>query len=303
MKWMKKEVAMKRNQLRILCTLSLAFIALLCLSLSAYADMGPKPDLTVTVVNAPEGLCYVDLLYEGGGDDLHSDFDTSGCDQKLIASLHTLEGDGWTLALTTGISSGPPIFGDLTPNSDGAYHYSYHGLPRTFRLAVATEEGIQATQESYTRTRFHTNLVYDWITNTVSEVTPSLVYYTAQFLATFVPTLIIEGIILWLFKFRQKRTWLIFLLVNFGTQLALHLYCDLLGGVPFADSYDSVGYYVLSLLGPEFLIFIAEAISYGALIKEEASGRRVGYAACANAASFVLGYFPVHWLLPLLNWL
>lgn len=54
--------------------------------------MGPKPDLTVTVVNAPEGLCYVDLLYEGGGDDLHSDFDTSGCDQKLIASLHTLEG-------------------------------------------------------------------------------------------------------------------------------------------------------------------------------------------------------------------
>ena len=34
-----------------------------------------------------------------------------------------------------------------------------------------------------------------------------------------------------------------------------------------------------------------------------ASGRRVGYAACANAASFVLGYFPVHWLLPLLNWL
>ena len=208
MKWMKKEVAMKRNQLRILRTLSLAFIALLCLSLPAYADMGPKPDLTVTVVNAPEGLCYVDLLYEGGGDDLHSDFDTSGCDQKLIASLHTLEGDGWTLALTTGISSGPPIFGDLTPNSDGAYHYSYHGQPRTFRLAVATEEGIQATQESYTRTRFHTSLVYDWITNTVSEVTPSLVYYTAQFLATFVPTLIIEGIILWLFKFRQKRTWL-----------------------------------------------------------------------------------------------
>lgn len=184
---------MKRNQLRILRTLSLAFIALLCLSLPAYADMGPKPDLTVTVVNAPEGLCYVDLLYEGGGDDLHSDFDTSGCDQKLIASLHTLEGDGWTLALTTGISSGPPIFGDLTPNSDGAYHYSYYGLPGMFRLAVATEKGAQATQESYTRTRFHTNLVYDWNTNTLSYVTPSPLYYTAQFLATFLPTLAIEG--------------------------------------------------------------------------------------------------------------
>ena len=102
---------MKRNQLRILRTLSLAFIALLRLSLPAYADMGPKPDLTVTVVNAPEGICYVDLLYEGRGDDLHSDFDTRGCDQELIDSLNTLEGEGWTLALTTGISSGTTIIG------------------------------------------------------------------------------------------------------------------------------------------------------------------------------------------------
>ena len=291
---------MKRNQSQILRNLTLALAVLLCLALPAYADMGPKADLTVTVVNAPEGQCYVDLRYEGGGGDPHSDLDTTGYDQELIASLHDLEGDGWTLALSTGLSSGPPIFGDLTPNSDGTYHYSYHGLPRTFRLAVATADGAQATQESYTRTRFHTSLVYDWTTNTVSEVTPSLVYYAAQFLATFIPTLAIEGIVLWLFKFRQKRTWLIFLLVNFVTQLGLHLYCDLLGGVPFADSYDSVGYYVLSLLGPELLIFIVEAISYGLLIKEEASGRRVGYAVCANAASFALGYFPVHWLLPLL---
>ena len=138
---MKKEVAMKRNQLRILRTLSLAFIALLCLSLPAYADMGPKPDLTVTVVNAPEGLCYVDLLYEGGGDDLHSDFDTSGCDQKLIASLHTLEGDGWTLALTTGISSGPPIFGDLTPNSDGPITTATTAYPAPFAWLWPPKKG------------------------------------------------------------------------------------------------------------------------------------------------------------------
>ena len=301
---MKKEVAMKRNQLRILRTLSLAFIALLCLSLPAYAHMGPKPDLTVTVVNAPEGLCYVDLLYEGGGDDLHSDFDTSGCDQKLIASLHTLEGDGWTLALTTGISSGPPIFGDLTPNSDGAYHYSYYGLPGMFRLAVATEKGAQATQESYTRTRFHTNLVYDWNTNTLSYVTPSPLYYTAQFLATFLPTLAIEGIILWLFKFRQKRTWLIFLLVNFVTQLGLHLYCNLFQRAAIAESYANPFFYFFTFLIPEIIILLVEMCAYSYFLKiQDPDGRCVTYAACANAASFVLGYFPVHWLLPLLNWL
>ncbi len=291
---------MKRNQSRILRNLTLALAVLLCLALPAYADMGPKADLTVTVVNAPEGECYVDLLYEDSSSSFANYVDTSGCDPALLASLHSLEGDGWILACATGVS-GPPIFGDLLPNENGQYVYSYHGLPRTFRLAVATKDGAQATEESYTRTRFHTNLVYDWNTNTMSEVTPSLLYYAAQFLATLLPTLVIEGVILWLFKFRQKRTWLIFLLVNFVTQLGLHLLCNSLSSVPFADSYDSVGYYVLSLLIPEFLIFIVEAISYGVLIKEETSGRRVGCAVCANAASFVLGFFPVHWLLPLLN--
>lgn len=291
---------MKRNQSQILRNLTLALAVLLCLALPAYADMGPKADLTVTVVNAPEGECYVDLLYEDSSSSFANYMDTSGCDPALLASLHSLEGDGWVLACATGVS-GPPIFGDLLPNENGQYVYSYHGLPRTFRLAVATEDGAQATEESYTRIRFHTNLVYDWSTNTITEVTPSLLYYAAQFLATFLPTLVIEGVILWLFKFRQKRTWLVFLLVNFVTQLALHLYCDLLGGVPFADSYDNVGYYVMSLLVPEFLIFIVEAISYGVLIKEETSGRRAGYAVCANAASFLLGFFPVHCLLPLLN--
>lgn len=111
--------------------------------------------------------------------------------------------------------------------------------------AVATEKGAQATQESYTRTRFHTNLVYDWNTNTLSYVTPSPLYYTAQFLATFLPTLAIEGIILWLFKFRQKRTWLIFLLVNFVTQLGLHLYCNLFQRAAIAESYANPFFYFL----------------------------------------------------------
>lgn len=291
---------MKRRYLTLARTLSLALIALLCLALPAYADMGPKPDLTVTVVNAPEGQCYVDLLYEYSSSSFANYVDTSGCDPALLAALHALEGDGWVLACATGVN-GAPIFGDLRPNEAGQYVYAYYGLPRTFRLAVATEGGAQATQESYTRTRFHTNLVYDWNTNTMSEATPALLYYAAQFLATFLPTLVIEGVILWLFKFRQKRTWLVFLLVNFVTQLGLHLLCNSLSSVPFADSYDSLGYYVLSLLVPECLIFIVEAISYGVLIKEETSGRRVGYAICANAASYLLGYLPVHWLLPLLN--
>ena len=148
--------------------LSLALLCLCLLVLPARADMGPKPDLTITVVNAPEGACYVDLLYEGGEETLYTDLSTVDYDPELLSALHSLEGDGWVLACATG-TSGPPIFGGLLPNDAGQYVYSYFGLPQTFRLAVATQDGAQATEESYTRVRFHTNLVYDWSTNTLSE--------------------------------------------------------------------------------------------------------------------------------------
>ena len=288
---------MRRIPWARLRALPLALLCALLLVLPARADMGPKPDLTVTVVNAPEGLCYVDLLYQGGGDNLHSDLDVSGYDQDLIASLHTLEGDGWVLACTTG-TSGAPIFGDLLPNEAGQYVYSYFGLPQTFRLAAATAGGAQATEESYTRTRFHTNLVYDWSSNTLSELTPTPVYYLAQLASTLIPTLILEGIVLLLFGFRQKRTWLVFLLVNLVTQVGLHLVCN---GQVLAATQGSFHYYLLLMALPELVILAVETVAYQVLLREHTHGRRAGYALCANLASFLIGFLPVHLLSSLLT--
>ena len=57
---------------------SLACALLLCLALlpvRASADMGPKPELTILVKNAPDGLYYLDLLIpeetRGSYDNLH----------------------------------------------------------------------------------------------------------------------------------------------------------------------------------------------------------------------------------------
>ena len=47
---------------RKLRTLTLAALAACLLTVTALADTGPKPLLTVKVANAPEGLYYLDLL-------------------------------------------------------------------------------------------------------------------------------------------------------------------------------------------------------------------------------------------------
>ena len=114
-------------------------VCALCLVIPARADMGPKPALTITVVNAPEGTLYLDLLTQGEktGHPYFSAEDEAKYDPAILASLRSLEGDGWVLAYSTGVNA-PPVFGDLLPREDGAWRFSYYGVPETFRVAAAS---------------------------------------------------------------------------------------------------------------------------------------------------------------------
>lgn len=85
------------------------------------------------------------------------------------------------------------LFGDLTPGEDGTHRFTYHGLPRTFRIAVSSAQGAQATESSFTRTVFYTHLTYNWATNTITKATSTVGFYLTQFLSTLIPTLLVEG--------------------------------------------------------------------------------------------------------------
>lgn len=267
-------------------------LGILLLSPSARADIGPKPSLTVRVLHAPEGTCYVDLLTQGEPrEDPYPNSDEP--DPAILANLRSLEGDGWVLAYSTGLKNRPPVFGRLTPDEAGIWHFSYSGLPETFRVAFATAEGAQVSDTVYTR-RFTDNIIYDLESNTVRAATPYPLYFTLQVLSTLVPTLLIEGVLLWVFGFRQRRTWAVFLAVNLITQIGLHLAC---GSLLFTAGAHPI-FYVLILLFPELIIWTVEAAAYAFLFREASKGRRIGYALCANLVSFIFGFFPLYLLFP-----
>ena len=83
---------MRQTPSALLRALPLALLCALLLALPARADSAPKPDLTVTVVNAPEGECYVDLLYQSDGGQLFSEINPEHYDPQLLSALHALEG-------------------------------------------------------------------------------------------------------------------------------------------------------------------------------------------------------------------
>ena len=272
---------MKRIQRLLLCVL----LCLAVLPVSASADTGPKPAVTITVVNAPAGDYYLDLLIQDPGD--YPNIDPEDYDPTLLDGLRSWEGEGWWSALLEGTDV--PLFGDLTPGEDGTHRFTYHGLPRTFRIAVSSAQGAQATESSFTRTVFYTHLTYNWATNTITKATSTVGFYLTQFLSTLIPTLLVEGALLWLFGFRSRQDWLVFALVNLATQLGLHA---ALGSTMMATGGHY--FYYLMILPLEAIVLVVEIVAYRILLQEHSTGRRVGYAVCANAASYAVGYLPLH---------
>ena len=287
---------MKQNAPSLARVFPVLLLCLLCLLPTAYADIGPKPEVTITVVNAPEGVLYLDLLAQGEPMDQPYSNSNGECDPALLDNLRSLEGDGWVLAYTTGVARNAPVFGDVRPREDGTWRFSYVGLPESFRVAAATADEAKAAEVSYTRD-FVDNIVYDWQANTVREATPPPLRFLIRLAATLIPTLLIEGALFWLFGFRERRGWLVFLAVNTATQVGLHL---AVGSILPQAGWHFLNY-TLTILIPELIVWVAEAAAYAFLLREHSRGRRVGYAFAANFASFVLGYFPLHLLYDLLR--
>jgi len=95
-------------------------------------------------------------------------------------------------------------------------------------------------------------------------------------------TLLIDGIIFWLFWFRQKRSWLVFLAINLVTQGALNIWLNSGGSV-------MPSYLILSLMIGEFFVFVTEMITFPIFIKEHKKSRILIYAFIANFISLIAG--------------
>lgn len=100
-------------------------------------------------------------------------------------------------------------------------------------------------------------------------------------------TLLLEGVVLYLFGYRAKKSWLVFLITNLITQSFVNA---MITG-PQIGAYWMIGYVVM-----EILVFGAEMIVFGAALKEKSRGKAVLCALAANAASLLLGGLLLHYL-------
>ena len=294
---------MKRAPLRAFVC---ALLTSLALTTFAFADFGPKPQLTVRVENAPQELYYLDLLAEGDWDAEDTDSDDGiersyygkedTLDPDLLALLRENVPEGWHACVAQG-TTGAPIYGELYAESTDAsgndlHIFAYHGVPSTYRIILVTQSGKVWVSEALERKVLQSSVTVHWADDTehTTVTVPSTITgYLLQFLATLVPTLLIEGLLLLLFQYSWKRNWKAFLLVNVLTQGLLAVASSSVT----AHSGVSAWYLFCFFLPAEFVVMLVEVFLYSGrgLLTGHSKGRAALYAVTANFASAVLGYY------------
>lgn len=255
----------------------------------AAADMGPKPQITIIVTNAPDETYYLDLLVQGNTNskNIH---DRQLYVQDKLKLLEEYKADGWHAALAGG--TGMPLFGKLTgeaQGSDQVHTFSYFGTPDQFKIIIVTPDNELKISRKLMRQTFHMTLTYDYATGAINQ-RPLVLAYLLQFISTLLPTLIIEGLILLLFGFSLRLNLKPFLLVNLATQIML---TASLGTVAIMSGMFTA---YLLLVPLEIVIIIIEAIGYAYWLKQHGKGRRIAYAIVANLVSSFAGIVAMSFL-------
>ena len=280
-----------RNPRRFMAASVLLLMAVL-FTTAVSADFGPKDRLTIYLTNPPAETYYLDLLYDAGGADVYENLteeEIAGLDADMLQALRE-NGTGWTAALAEGTRV--PLFGRLTGTAEGdtvRHTFSYYGLPETYRIIIVTDSGQTHISEPFTRRAMQSSITYDCAAGT-GEIPPLSHQYLSQFACTCLATLLIEGLLLLLFRFSLRKNFLPFLLVNVGTQIVLTAVVGT--ALIFHGTITAYLYYA----GAEIAILLAETAAFAFFLKGKSRARRIGYAITANAVSCALGFFGMEYL-------
>lgn len=269
------------KKFRIVLLVVLLNLSLFCIS--AYADIGPKPSIKIIAKNMPDEICYMDLLINYSDNSYMFIDDLSKYDENMLKTLKEYSVEGWRPALVTGTRV--PIFGDIicdVQNGKSEMNYGYLGVPDYFKIIVVTKSNQVIVSNAIDRKAFQSTVYFDFESGNAYE--KSLVLsYIFQFFKTFIPTILIELLILLIFRFNIRKNLKPFILINLFTQALLTLV--VIGYTLFKGTLSALFAYVLF----EIVIIIIESILFSKYLSGYNKLRKVLYAIVANIVSFIIG--------------
>lgn len=279
---------------RIALFFSIIFIIFL-FPVSAMADVGPKPSVTIKLKGQDGVTCYGTLLSKESGKAAYADLKPGDKRDEIFRKFADYQdGDGYYFL---------QFIQDCTHT--GEIDWGYYP-PYEFKILLyfPKEDRFSVSDKSYTKYAFHTYYTADvskavHADLSVFSAVPRYPYgqEIAALLVRIVLTIAIELGIALLFGFRERKLLVFIAEVNGATQILLNIF---LAVVNYKDGFLMLVLWYILLEG---IVFLIEAVVYTIGIqrisgKHVSAGKAVGYALTANTVSFVAGFW-VALLLPI----
>ena len=154
--------------------------------------------------------------------------------------------------------------------------------PGPFRVAVLHEDNMLLVTDEAERSLGMQTFTVNAVTGAISTLGLWFGLFK-QFLCTFIFTLLIELVVLLLFRFKLGENIGTFLLVNLATQAFMTL---TYGRILLVDGRELAFFWAFAI---EAVIFVVESLAYARFLRGHTRERRVAYAITANLLSFVIG--------------
>ncbi len=255
--------------------------------LTARADIGPKPSVSVTIEGAVGKEYYATLLSQNKSTGPASAYDGS-------YARYTADDEGyeiWKKFVEYEDSDGFYFLQEFWDCSEkNAFRWGYYP-PRVFKIVLYfSEEDRFVSSEIYERYAFDSYFTFTLEDQSKVVVDKDYDYSLELFnlAVRIVLTILVELIATLLFRLRSKSQILLFAGTNVITQVGLNVLLNVINYNK--GQYAFVFYYMLL----EILVLAGEAVIYGAFLGREkygsvSKGRAVGYACVANVVSFIVG--------------
>lgn len=273
--------------------LTILLIIILLLPNFVFADVGPKPSLSIEVLGLED--YYLDLLVQVEAE--HSWLEISEEERENLSTLADYEdSQGYHPALLKGTRI--PIWGEIVGERVGdekyIHEFSYVGVPDNFKLAILTEDDRLIISEEMDRKHFQSQMTWDLrgidadedINLGVGDLKENfpLGFIARGFSLRIALTLIIEGILAYMFGFRSRESIKLIGLTNLKTQVLLNIV------IYAANLYGGMFMALLGFVLMEIIIVIYETKVYVRGLLEGTRTRRISYGILANILSLVGGF-------------
>lgn len=267
-------------------------------SVTAYADMGPKPSVNLKIYGFSDVEYYVTLLSEDTTTGPYSVYDPS------YSEIPTENGDIWQKFQDYQDEDGYyflQYFEKVEICEDrngeyGAFSWSYYP-PNRFKVLLyfpETDAFVVSQQkiDTYAFDSYFEVTAGEADTGCNVERSYGYGWEVFAFLVRLVLTILIELLIALIFGVRSRKLLTVILIANGITQLALNISFVIMG-------YMSMFFFYALTYGlVELIIFVVEGTAYDRAIERFGEGDTLHpylYSLTANLCSFVLGYVISHW--------